>query len=72
MVKVVYLKKGERRPSGDKSLLIECRPGLRGEELVQSSSGVTAKIRPEGLEAMIADLDEKGAKTVYVRKYGDA
>ncbi len=70
MVEVVYLGKGERRPPGDKSVLIECKPRQRGQKLIESSSGVTFKIRPEELEEIIAGLNRKGVKKVYVRKGG--
>jgi hypothetical protein len=68
MVEVVYLGKGERRPARDKSLLIECRRGRGDDELIQDASGsVTLRTRPEKLDALIADMERKGATRVYVR-----
>ncbi len=67
MAKVIYLKKSERRPKGDKSPLIECAPGRRQEELEQSAAGVTYRIRSDDLDSAIATFEEKGATTIYVR-----
>jgi len=67
VAKIVYLKKGERRPKGDKSPLVECTPGRRREELEQSAAGVTYRIRSDDLDSAIATFEEKGATTIYVR-----
>ena len=71
MIEVVYLANGERRPKGDRSLLIECIPGKRGRGMhaspQQAGGSVTLTIGPEALDAIIAELDGKGEARVYVR-----
>lgn len=69
MATVVYLKKGERRPDGDTSPLLDCRPSRREQAIKQSSAGLTIYIRLDDLEKAIADLSDKGAETIYVRKH---
>jgi hypothetical protein len=68
-MEIIYLGKGELRPSGDRALLIECRSAIGGDEFTQHASGAaTIRIRPEGLSALIADLEHQGATKVYVRR----
>ena len=68
MVEVVYLKRGEWRPEGDKSLLIECIPGQRGDEATRDTSGgAILRVRASELHAHLATLDESRAAKVYVR-----
>ena len=68
MVEVVHLAKGERRPSGERTIVIECKLGRRVEEIIDdAASGITMRIRSDGLQATIAGLAEKGVKKVYVR-----
>ena len=70
MVEVIYLKKGERRPRDEKSVLIECKPGRRGEEFEQSPSGFTIRTRLGALDATIEELHWKGVEKIYVRVQG--
>jgi hypothetical protein len=72
MVEILYIAKDEERPSGEKSFLIECRNGGGADSFIQDSLGVTIRIRSEELEAIIADLERKGATKVYVRRPADA
>ena len=68
MVQVVHLAKGERRPRGERSIVIECEPGRRVEEIIDdAASGITMRIRSDDLEATIVSLVGKGVKKVYVR-----
>ncbi len=64
-MKIVYLKKGERRPRGDKSLLIICKPG--GQEMTQGAQGASITVPPADLDEFLASIKHKGAATVYVR-----
>ena len=72
MVKVIYLKKGQRRPRNEKTVLIDCRPNRRQEAIEQSAAGVTMWIRTGDLEKTIAGLAQKGVKKIHVRSHGDA
>lgn len=72
-MEIVYLAKGERRPLGDRSLLIDCRRGRGGEELIKHSSGATTlRSTADRLDALIADMEQKGAARIYVRRRDNA
>ena len=72
MAEIIYLKKGERRPAGDKALLIECKRRRRQDELEQSAAGVTIRTSTGALKGHIADFERKGVKKIYVRIKDDA
>ena len=68
-MEVIYLAKGEWRPPGDKSLLIDATRGRGGEELTEHPSGaVTIRTTADRLDTLIADMEQKGAERLYVRK----
>jgi hypothetical protein len=66
-VEIVYLKSRERKPRGDKSLVIDCQPNRRDEQIIQDASGVTMKIRSSGLKALVQKLESQGLTKAYVR-----
>lgn len=68
VTEVVYLQNGERRPNGDRSVLIECLPGKRGKRVQASPQGpTTLTVGPEALDATVADMEKSGEPKVYVR-----
>jgi hypothetical protein len=65
MVEIIHLAPGQRAPKGE--LIIECKRGLRSEELIDAPRWITWRIGPERLDNVIKMLARKGAKTIYVR-----
>jgi hypothetical protein len=64
-MEIITLKKGQRRPAGDTTLIIICRPG--NETLTSGPKGPTVSLPESDAIALLAKLERKGAKKVYVR-----
>ncbi len=69
MSEIVYLQPGTRPPKDQPFVLIECRRGRGGDELLSHSSGITVRTSPEFLAETISDFQAHGIK-IFVRGGG--